>query len=134
MEHLNVVFFTYSQLRNHWSFWICMFIDLIIICGKFLAIFYSNIFSTPFLCFYLELMPLGVSISLSSTFPSFFCILFYIFPLRDTHRPVSTNSFFNYIHFISCVLFSFNRFFAEVQPRLIQGIQRRDGVGDLFKC
>ena len=23
---------------------------------------------------------------------------------------------------------------AEVQPRLIQGIRRRDGIGDLFKC
>ena len=23
---------------------------------------------------------------------------------------------------------------TEVQPRLIQGIRRRDGVGDIFKC
>ena len=30
--------------------------------------------------------------------------------------------------------FHFHYFTAGVQPRLIQGIRRRDGVGDLFKC
>ena len=52
--------------------------------GNFSPLFFSNIFSTPFLCFYLELMPLGVSISLSSTFPSFFCILCFIFSHCET--------------------------------------------------
>ena len=59
---------------------------------------------------------------LSGTYAPFFIIhisklllyfMFYIFPLWDTHRPVSTNLFFNYIHFISCVLFSFNTFFIS---------------------